>query len=76
MPPRCNGEDLRARPLGERKARLEKLLGRKTGAIVFNGKFAADQDLVLGVYREAYNAIIAGVKGKNESAKDGSDTIS
>jgi alcohol dehydrogenase class IV len=24
------------------------------GAIVFNGKFAADQDLVLGVYREAY----------------------
>jgi len=24
------------------------------GAIVFNGKFAADKDLVLGVYREAY----------------------
>jgi alcohol dehydrogenase len=24
------------------------------GAIVFNGKFAADQELVLGVYREAY----------------------
>ena len=24
------------------------------GAIVFNGKFAADQDLVLGVYRNAY----------------------
>jgi alcohol dehydrogenase class IV len=23
-------------------------------AIVFNGKFAADQELVLGVYREAY----------------------
>jgi hypothetical protein len=31
-----NGEDLRPRPLGERKARLEKLLGRKTGAIVYN----------------------------------------
>jgi alcohol dehydrogenase class IV len=24
------------------------------GAIVFNGKFAADKDLVLGVYREAF----------------------
>jgi alcohol dehydrogenase len=24
------------------------------GAIVFNGKFAADQELVLGVYKEAY----------------------
>ena len=24
------------------------------GAIVFNGKFAADQELVLGVYRNAY----------------------
>jgi len=24
------------------------------GAIVFNGKFAADQELVLGVYRIAY----------------------
>jgi ATP-dependent DNA ligase len=31
-----NGEHLRPRPLGERKARLATLLGRKTGAIVFN----------------------------------------
>ena len=31
-----DGEDLRLRPLGERKARLAKLLGCKTSAIFFN----------------------------------------
>jgi ATP-dependent DNA ligase len=31
-----DGKDLRPRPLGERKARLAKLLTRKTGGIVFN----------------------------------------
>jgi bifunctional non-homologous end joining protein LigD len=31
-----DGEDLRPVPLGERKARLAKLLGRKTGGIIFN----------------------------------------
>jgi ATP-dependent DNA ligase len=31
-----DGEDLRPRPLGERKARLAKVLGCKAGAVVFN----------------------------------------
>jgi ATP-dependent DNA ligase len=31
-----DGEDLRPRPLGERKAMLAKLLDRKTGGILFN----------------------------------------
>jgi alcohol dehydrogenase len=39
-------------PEGDLEACAEGSLA--DGAIVFNGKFAADKDLVLGVYREAY----------------------
>lgn len=39
-------------PEGELSACAEQSL--TDGAIVFNGKFAADHDLVLGVYREAF----------------------
>jgi bifunctional non-homologous end joining protein LigD len=37
-----DGKDLRPRPLGERKARLAKHLGRKTSAIVFNERTNKD----------------------------------
>jgi len=39
-------------PESDLDACAEQSLG--DGAIVYNGKFAADKDLVLGVYREAY----------------------
>jgi ATP-dependent DNA ligase len=41
-----DGEDLRPRPLGERKARLAKLLGRKPDGIVFNEHTDEDGGIV------------------------------
>ncbi len=50
------GLPLRLRDVQVPEAELPSLAegSLSDGAIVYNGKFAADQDLVLGVYREAY----------------------
>jgi ATP-dependent DNA ligase len=60
-----NGEDLRPRPLGERKARLEKLLGRKTGAIVYNEH--TDEDGAT-VFRHACMMGLEGIVSKRLAA--------
>jgi ATP-dependent DNA ligase len=60
-----NGEDLRPRPLGERKGRLAKLLGRKTGAIVFNEHTEEDGATV---FRHACKLGLEGIVSKRLTA--------
>jgi ATP-dependent DNA ligase len=59
-----DGEDLRPRPLGERKAKLAKLLSRKTGGIVFNEH--ADEDGAT-VFRHACKMGLEGIVSKRLS---------
>jgi ATP-dependent DNA ligase len=59
-----NGEDLRPRPLGERKARLAKLLGRKTVGIIFNEH--TDEDGAT-VFRHACMLGLEGIVSKRLS---------
>ena len=60
-----NGEDLRPLPLGERKARLAKLLTRKTGGIVFNEHTEEDGAIV---FRHACKLGLEGIVSKRLSA--------
>jgi bifunctional non-homologous end joining protein LigD len=60
-----DGEDLRPRPLGERKARLAKLLGRKTGGILFNEH--TDEDGAT-VFRHACKLGLEGIVSKRLTA--------
>jgi bifunctional non-homologous end joining protein LigD len=59
-----DGEDLRHRPLGERKARLAKLLGRKPYEIVFNEHTDADGGIV---FRHACKLGLEGIVSKRLS---------
>jgi ATP-dependent DNA ligase len=59
-----NGDDLRPLPLGERKARLAKLLGRKTGGIFFNEH--TDEDGAV-VFRHACKMRLEGIVSKRLS---------
>jgi bifunctional non-homologous end joining protein LigD len=60
-----DGEDLRSLPLGERKARLAKLLTRKTGGIVFNEHTEEDGAIV---FRHACKLGLEGIVSKRLSA--------
>jgi bifunctional non-homologous end joining protein LigD len=60
-----DGEDLRPRPLGERKARLAKLLARKPIAIVFNEH--TDEDGAT-VFRHACKLGFEGIVSKRLGA--------
>jgi ATP-dependent DNA ligase len=60
-----NGEDLRPRPLGERKARLAKLLARKPVAIMFNEH--TDEDGAT-VFRHACKLGLEGIVSKRLTA--------
>ena len=59
-----DGADLRAVPLFERKARLAKLLGRKTGGIFFNEH--TDEDGAV-VFRHACKMRLEGIVSKRLS---------
>jgi bifunctional non-homologous end joining protein LigD len=61
-----DGEDLRPRPLSERKARLAKLLGSKTGATVFNEH--TDEDGAT-VFQHACKLGFEGIVSKRLSAR-------
>jgi ATP-dependent DNA ligase len=60
-----DGEDLRLRPLGERKARLAKLLARKPISIVFNEH--TDEDGAT-VFRHACKLGFEGIVSKRLTA--------
>jgi ATP-dependent DNA ligase len=60
-----DGQDLRLRPLGERKARLAKFLGRKTGGILFNEH--TDEDGAT-VFRHACKLGFEGIVSKRLTA--------
>jgi bifunctional non-homologous end joining protein LigD len=60
-----DGDDLRPQPLGECKAKLAKLLGRKTGGIVFNEH--TDEDGAT-VFRHACKLGFEGIVSKRLTA--------
>ncbi|MGE0006964.1 MAG: non-homologous end-joining DNA ligase [Parvibaculaceae bacterium] len=60
-----DGEDLRRRPLVERKKRLKKLLGRTKAPLAYGGHLAGDSDKVL---KEACRLGIEGLVSKDRTS--------